>query len=231
MLPVDTDSNMADKWAEDGARKAAEELGVPVLVLPTMPYGISGHHQRFAGTIWFEPEAYIGLVTQILTCVVGHGFRRIAILSGHGGNDPGIELAIKNVVIAAERPVRIGFFQDHRDPVFAKLSKAIWADEPSQGQFSFHADRWETSETLADRPHLVRRDRMVKAQLISTEKPEWGYMTHHITKTGASGDPSLARADLGEKVWQAWAEAMAQFIKRLADTPVPESNDDWQPVQ
>ncbi len=71
---------------------------------------------------------------------------------------------------------------------------------------------------------------MVKAQLISREKPEWVYLTQHITKTGASGDPSLARADLGERLWSAWAEAVGLFIKRLWDTPLPESNEDWQPV-
>lgn len=232
MLPVDTDTNIARRWSEDGGRMASDEFGVPVLLLPPFPFGISGHHRRFAGTIWIDPEPYIALVTQVLSCVMHHGFRRIAVLSGHGGNDPGISLAIKNAVTQAEnqRPVRIACFEDHRDPVFAKLSHEIWASEPSQGQFAFHADRWETSETLADRPHLVRRDRMVKAELISIEKPEWGYMTHHITKTGASGDPSLARADLGERVWAAWAEAMALFIKRLWETPLPESNDDWTPV-
>ena len=221
MLPVDTDIHIADRWAADGAEYAKSRFGIPVLVLPTMPYGLSEHHKRFEGTIYVPPEHYVSLVAQVLTCVSDHGFRRIAVVSGHGGNDPGIDLGIKKVVNQSTTPLRIAFFQDHRDPDFMRLSEPIFRDEPSQGQMAFHADRWETSETLADRPHLVRPDRMVRPKLSVAGRPEWAFMTHQVTESGASGDPSLARADLGEKLWPAWAEAVGLFIKRLWEVELP----------
>ncbi|MBU0608787.1 MAG: creatininase family protein, partial [Armatimonadetes bacterium] len=85
-----------------------------------------------------------------------------------------------------------------------------------------HASRWETSETLADRPQLVKREGMVRPTHSRPDIPEWEWRTEEITATGAFGDPSLARAELGEKCWAAWAEAVAQFLKRLSDEPLPD---------
>ncbi len=121
---------------------------------------------------------------------------------------------------AGRQTVRIAYFRGHRDPMFAELSREIWQGEPSEGQPGIHASRWETSETLADRPHLVKRDRMVRPTHSRPDIPEWDWRTEEITVTGAFGDPSLARAELGEQCWAAWSEAVAQFLRRLADEPL-----------
>lgn len=222
MLPVDTDIHIADRLALDGARAARDKYGIPVLVLPTMPFGLALHHMSFAGTVSFQPETYVMAIADILRCVIKHGFRRIAVVSGHGGNEPALRLGIEKVVheFAETMPLRIALFLGHRDPVFATLSPEIWRGEPSEGQPGIHASRWETSETLADRPHLVKRGRMVRPEMKRTTVPEFDWRTQEITETGAFGDPSLARAELGEKCWDAWAEAVGQFIKRLADEPL-----------
>jgi creatinine amidohydrolase len=219
MLPVDTDVRIAEKMAADGARLAQEKFGLRVLVLPTMPFGLAQHHLHFAGTVSFQPETYIAVIADTLNCVVQHGFRRIAVLSGHGGNEPGLKLGIEKVVHAhaPTQALRIALFAGHRDPVFAKLSGQIWKDQPSEGQPGIHASRWETSETLADRPHLVRKEKMVRPTLKRPTVPEWNWRTEELTETGAFGDPSQARSEFGTQTWNAWAEAVAQFLKRLAD--------------
>ncbi len=224
MLPVDTDVRIAQKIAEEGARRAQEAYGVQTLVLPTMPYGLALHHLSFAGTISLQPETYVNVIADILRCVVRHGFRKIAVVSGHGGNEPAIRLAIKKIVheFAGQHALRVAYFQDHKDPVFAALAREIMQEEPSEGQPGIHASRWETSETLADRPHLVRQDKLQRPTLLRPNVPEWEWRTEELSPTGAFGDPSLARAELGERCWAAWAEAFAQFLKRLADEPLPD---------
>ena len=222
MLPLDTDIHIADRLALDGARAARERYGVRAVVLPTLPFGLALHHMAFAGTISFQPETYVAAIADILRCVVQHGFRKIAVITGHGGNEQALLLGIEKAVhgLAGPPSPRIAYFKGHRDPVFAALSREIWQGEESEGQPGIHASRWETSETLADRPHLVRRERMVRPEMKRTTVPEWEWRTEELTETGAFGDPSLARADLGEKCWAAWADAASQFLKRLADEPV-----------
>ncbi len=221
MLPLDTDIRIAEKVADDGAETAAEKYDVNCLVLPTLPFGLALHHIGFAGTITFQPETYVAAVADILRSIASHGFDRIAVISGHGGNEPGLKLAMEKVVheFAPERVLRLALFQGHRDPVFAQMSRAALAGQPSEGQPGIHAARWETSETLADRPHLVRQELMVTPAMKRTTIPEWVWRTEELTETGAFGDPSLSSAELGGRTWAAWAEAVAQFLKRLADEP------------
>ena len=221
-LPVDTDIHIAEKVSLDGAALAAERYGVRSLVLPAMPFGLALHHMRFAGTVSLSPETYLAAIADVLRCVVAAGFRRIAVISGHGGNRPALELGMSKIVaeFADRFPLRVALFAGHQDAEFAKRSREILASEPSEGQPGIHAARWEASETLADRPHLVRRGRLSKPVLRRETVPEWTWLTHELSETGAFGDPTLAGAELGRKMWSLWAEAVSMFLKRLADEPL-----------
>ena len=64
---------------------------------------------------------------------------------------------------------------------------------------------------------------MVKPQLRVDKVPEWSWWTHELSESGAFGDPSLATAELGQKLWDSWAQGVARFIKRLWDTDLPEA--------
>lgn len=220
MLPLDTDIHIAERKARSGAELAWERYRIPVLVLPTMPVGLAPHHMHFAGTLTFEPETYVSLAAEILTCVVQHGFRKIAVFSGHGGNFPGLKLAIGKVVYQFREKMSLRIALMEADPLFKKLMTQIRQEMPDEGQPGIHASIAETSETLNDRPHLVRRERMVRPTMKRTTVPEWRWQTHELTETGAFGDPSLAQPEFGEKIWNAWAESAAQFIKRLWEDPL-----------
>jgi len=168
----------------------------------------------------------VAVIAEVLRCVARHGFRRIAVLTGHGGNRPAIELAMAE--IARERAdgpdgsIRIALFRDHGDEVFSRRSREALAGEKPEGRPGIHAARWETAETLADRPELVRRDRIDadRPPEMPVGVPEWTWLTHEIAPTGATGDPSVATAEFGCKAWAAWAEAFASFLKRLAEAPL-----------
>jgi creatinine amidohydrolase len=224
MLPVDTDIHIATRRAADGAELATQRDGIPVLVLPTMPYGLATHHMSFAGTISLQPRTYLAVVAEILSSVIAHGFHKIAVLTGHGGNTPGLQLGLTETVHTGSLPeqrVYVALFQPHRDPEYAVCLRASHAGEPSEPQPALHAARAETSQTLADRPHLVRRDRMVTPTLNMAEQPEWTFALDEISATGATGDPSLARAEIGERRWKCHAEAVARFIRRVWEFDMP----------
>jgi creatinine amidohydrolase len=221
MLPLDTDVRIAERYAEEGAQLAAELYGVRSLVMPVMPYGLAAHHMRFPGTVTLQPETYLGVVGDILHSIVTHGFRKIVVISGHGGNMPGLQLAVSKVVnvYADQFPLRIALFRGHSDPAFARRSAALMQRTPKEGQPGIHAARWETAEVLADRPHLVRRERVQRPQLQRPDIPPWYWRTHELSATGAFGDPSLATAEAGVEQWRLAAEAVASLMKQLADEP------------
>lgn len=66
------------------ARVACEEEGVALA--PALPYGPSDGLMAYPGTVSLDNRTYLDVVDQILRSFVRHGFRRILILNGHGGN-------------------------------------------------------------------------------------------------------------------------------------------------
>ncbi|MGH8224923.1 MAG: creatininase family protein [Gammaproteobacteria bacterium] len=66
--------------------EAAEPLGVPVF--PGIPYGITPYFMSYPGTVSLRAETCLQLVRDVLDSLRTHGFRRIVIVNGHGGNAP-----------------------------------------------------------------------------------------------------------------------------------------------
>jgi len=81
-LSLATDAILSDRVAND----AAEPLGVPVF--PVLNYGITPYFMGYPGTVTISPSTYEQVVTEILSSVRSHGFRRILVVNGHGGNSP-----------------------------------------------------------------------------------------------------------------------------------------------
>jgi len=72
--------------AERVAAEAAEPLGVPVF--PALAYGITPYFMGYPGTLTLSPATYERVLTELLAGVRRHGFRRIVVVNGHGGNGP-----------------------------------------------------------------------------------------------------------------------------------------------
>lgn len=70
--------------SERVAVEAAEPLGVPVF--PGLPYGVTPYFMGYPGTVSLTPGAYERVLRDILGSLEEHGFRRIAVVNGHGGN-------------------------------------------------------------------------------------------------------------------------------------------------
>ncbi|MEJ2215588.1 MAG: creatininase family protein [Gemmatimonadota bacterium] len=100
-LSLMTDAILAERVAAE----AAEPLGVPVF--PVLPYGVSPYFLGFPGTVALKLETYLSVVTDILNSVARHGFRRILIVNGHGGNSPAGTVAVE--WMEANPEVRVKF--------------------------------------------------------------------------------------------------------------------------
>lgn len=72
--------------SERVALEAAEPLEVPVF--PGVPYGITPYFMAYPGTVSLTADTYARLIRDILDSLAAHGFRRIVLVNGHGGNAP-----------------------------------------------------------------------------------------------------------------------------------------------
>ncbi len=68
------------------ADSASQATGV--LVAPPLNFGVSPYFLSYPGTISLRVSTLIAAVEDIVRSAYGHGFRRILIINGHGGNSP-----------------------------------------------------------------------------------------------------------------------------------------------
>ena len=147
-LPVFTDSMLLGEVV----RRAAEPLGDRVIWTPLLWLGNSHHHMDFAGTLSAAPRTYLDVLGDLIDNLVTHGFRRIVLLNGHGGN---IVPAQQAVFEARQR------YRQRDDLLLLAATYWLLGGKPEQVDPSLvqtemgHACEWETSMILHLAPHLV----------------------------------------------------------------------------
>lgn len=219
MLPIDTDARLAERWAIEGAQEAKEKFGVKVLVMHLLPYGQSCHHMSFPGTISLRFETYIAVLTDILREVIRHGFERIVFINGNGGNQSSIQVSMYQIMeeMALQgNQVKIYNFGNYSNRDIQEGLKDVYKGLTPEGQVAIHASRSETAETLADREHLVKREKMAKPRLKMEKVPSYAWRTDELSETGAFGDPSSATKELGDKLWQVWSRAIGKYLRAIS---------------
>ena len=98
-LSVGTDAILAERVSVE----AAEPLGVPVM--PVLPFGLAPYFAAFPGSMTVRVSTYLALIRDLLDSLARQGFRRIAIVNGHGGNSPAV--GVVREWIAEDRPHRV----------------------------------------------------------------------------------------------------------------------------
>jgi len=83
-LPLSTDTTIAVHWA---TRVAAELRAhhIAAVVAPALPYGSSGEHQMFPGTLSIGQDALVTVLIELIRSASAD-YDRIVLLSGHAGN-------------------------------------------------------------------------------------------------------------------------------------------------
>ena len=207
---------------------AAKELE-SVVVLPPPWYGFSAHHMRFPGSITLSAETLMAVATDIVAAVVKHGFRRILIVNGHGGNGGVIDVlgsTLGHKHYGHARIATLTYFALARDAI-ARLRKS---ETGGMG----HACEFETAMVQHIRPELVKIDRA------QTTYPDPGssYLTtdllggsairtYHdfgdLSETGTLGDPSLASPEAGAEFFKAVTSELNAFIADFRQWRIPEA--------
>ena len=78
-LPLDTDTRIADAVARGLAARRGD-----VVVAPALPYGASGEHAGFPGTLSLGLDALGSAVVELVRSA--DAFRGVVLVNGHGGN-------------------------------------------------------------------------------------------------------------------------------------------------
>ena len=209
-MPLHTDSLLLGEIV----RRAEEQLGDDVLFAPLMWLGNSHHHLDFPGTLSAEPRVYLDLLNELLENFLHHGFKRLVLLNGHGGN----------MVPGAQAVFEIR--QRYRDRKDLLLLSATYWDQAKVGEARDdfeqnamgHAGELETSMMMVIRPDLVgehKRDEVPKGEAFDTTTRGW--TTKDRSEPGHIGVPAAASADKGETLFTIFTDGAVKLIKEVRD--------------
>lgn len=186
-LPLSTDADIAVALCERLAAARPDAL-----IAPLLPYGSSGEHAGFAGTLSIGQEA-----TELVLLELGRSltetFSRGIVVSAHGGNSGPVTRAVAR--LRAEG----------RD---ISVFEPRWEGDP-------HAGFAETSVQLALRPAVVREDRFAAGdtrpigELLPLLRAGG---VRAVSPSGVLGDPVGATAQVGADLLGELASAMIRQV-------------------
>lgn len=224
-LPVDTDANCAYEIA----RRAAERMD-RMLVCPAVWTGFSPEHKGFPGTIYLRLETMVNLLTDICHAIISHGFRKIVLFNGHGGNSDLIRAVAREFLRTHGIAIACA---DH----WAFAAKRIASIRRSGPGGMDHADEMETALQLYLRPELVRQgtaranygDPLPRGETSFSSCDNFAPGTVFVPRDysltepeGRVGDPTVATAETGRLILEAELEELVAFLKEFhAAAPRP----------
>jgi len=189
-LPLGTDTFVAAELANRLARRRPE-----LVVGPALPYGSSGEHAAFAGTLSVGQEALARLLVELGRSA--DFFVGLLFLCAHGGNSEALGRAVEQLV-AEGRRVR------------------SWSPPSPADRTDLHAGRCETSLMLhlapsLVRPELARAGTSAPLEDLMAELRRGGVAT--VSANGVLGDPAGASAAEGLAILDRWTARLASDLE------------------
>jgi mycofactocin system creatininase family protein len=187
-LPLSTDTDIAHAL---GARLAAAVPGA--CLAPALPYGASGEHQAFPGTLSIGSSATAQVLVELGRSAT-ETFARVLFICAHGGNGPALSGAVAKLC-AEGRDVR------------------AWSPRWSGDA---HAGHLETSLMLAIAPERVRLEHAEVgnpaplAELMPVMRAEG---VRAVSANGVLGDPAQASAEHGRTLLAAEHERITRMVR------------------
>jgi creatinine amidohydrolase len=197
---------------EGVCRLAAEAVQgeMPVIVAPTLWCGMAEHHMAFGGTFTFDIPTYRAVLLAFLKSIERHGFKKVLIVNGHGGNISALAAFLPDFAVETGLKVRATTYFELAQP---GIDTVLEDQERIR-----HACEGETSLMMALAPDLVRRDKLPEAvgPTHSTPRP-LGVARFRSYKsfsdTGVVGDARRASREKGERLAVVCRDAIVGVLK------------------
>jgi creatinine amidohydrolase len=204
--PLGTD-HLTARAVATGAADVREKNGRDIVVAPAIPVSIAEEHRHFPGTLWVSPDSFRRYVRDVLTSLAAHGWHRIVLVNGHGGNVGALREVCADVT-RHEAAYAVPF---------------TWFDAIDATDMG-HGGPVETAMLRAIDPDLVREERIEAAREGAGDGwGEWVSGTNlafdaaEFTDSGAVGDPSEGTEERGEELLEQATAALVTLLDAIEE--------------
>ena len=206
---IGTDALTAEAVALEVGRRTG------VLVTPAQSFGMAEHHLGFAGTMSLQPATLLAVLHDLVLSLGRHGFERVFVINGHGGNIATAKAAFaqahgtattRNLPVAPQLRCRLAnWFM--AGPVM-RQARDLYGDKEGH-----HATPSEIAVTLAVEPSLKSKQRPLPdpAPAGPIHGPDDFRRRHPDGRMGSH--PSLATAQQGDALLETAATALSEDLR------------------
>ncbi len=215
-LPFTVDRDLVTAIAH-GAEKKHTDM---ILLLPTLPVGMSTHHNAFVGTLDIPQPVYMSVIRELALDTVRMGTKKLFILNGHGGNDIPIRAAMREIksaapdlrcVFASYWTMAAQAFKEIRESELGGMGHAC----EMETSMMLHLHPEKVKMQLARRDGPTHQDKYRKADMLLPRPVYFVNEFDEISALGTVGHPDLATAQKGKKFYDAAVAAVTEFIEHF----------------
>ncbi|MCR4522046.1 MULTISPECIES: creatininase family protein [Bosea] len=208
-LPVGVDTILCSGVCKAAAERAGD---VDVVVAPTLWCGMAEHHMAFGGTFTFDIPTYRAVLLSFLKSIERHGFHRVLIVNGHGGNIAALSAFLPD--FARETRLHV------EATTYFMLAQDAFPPLLQDQKGVQHACEVETSMMMVLAPGSVREPRLAEAFGARDGLPGRATVSRHrsfreMTETGVVGDARRATPEKGQACLDACADALAGLLREM----------------
>ncbi|MFC7073433.1 creatininase family protein [Halovenus rubra] len=210
--PLGTDTLTAKAVTQAGIDRYNQE----VIVGPAIPVGVAAEHRQFPGTLWVSEETFRRYVRETIESLVSHGWNRVVLVNGHGGNVDALR-ELCGTLVREETAYAVPF---------TWFDAAIYDDVEPDIHMG-HGGPVETSVVQHVDSELIREERLEAAAEGAADG--WGqwqsgvnlaYDSAEFSENGVVGDPREGGADVGEQLLESTATALAELLVAVRERDV-----------
>ena len=208
-LPVGVDTILCSGVCKAAAERAGD---IDVVVAPTLWCGMAEHHMAFGGTFTFDVPTYRAVLLSFLKSIERHGFHRVLIVNGHGGNIAALTAFLPDFAVETRLQVAA--------TTYFMLAESALGPLLQDQKGVQHACEVETSMMMVLAPGSVREPRLPEAFGALDRKPRRQVVSRHrsfreMTETGVVGDARRATPEKGQACLDACADALAGLLREM----------------
>ncbi|MET9491229.1 mycofactocin biosynthesis peptidyl-dipeptidase MftE [Nocardia sp. NPDC006630] len=195
-LPLGTDTVVATELCHRLTARLPD-----IIAAPPVPYGSSGEHADFPGTLSIGQDALEFLLVELARSA--DRFTGVVFVNGHGGNILPLDTAVG--ILRAE-------------------GRNVLAWSPSGPARDSHAGHTETSVMLRLRPETVALEHARPGNTAPLggliDQMRW-HGVAAVSPNGVLGDPTTAVAGAGELLLQNWTESLVREVNTWMSLTLP----------
>lgn len=226
-LPLDADNLFANSLCLESGRRAPDKI----LVAPIISYGYNLHAMDYPGTVHVGHAHLLGFCLSVCKSFAYHGFKRIVIVNGHGGNSSVIELVGRRAILETDALVTSFMWLNllRIDPNFiASFRESVFPGGTG------HACEVETSVYLHLAGEKVQMDKAKDYIAWYNRQGASGYQWGDLfgsgpvplfewastfLEDGTFGQSTLATAEKGRRIFEEATKRLVEFVEEFQKRP------------